>query len=43
LVDEKEQGIIEDGGVKTKFKVKVVEEKVRPMTHIFVVVLFSTK
>jgi len=27
VVDEKEQGIIEDGGVKTKFKVRVVEEK----------------
>jgi hypothetical protein len=42
-VDEKKQGIIEDEGVKTKFRVRVVEEKVRPMTHIFFVVLFSTK
>jgi len=42
-VDEKEQGIIEDGGVKTKFGVIVIEEEVRPMTHIFVIVLFSTK
>ncbi len=41
-VDEKEQSIIEDG-VKTKFKIKVVKKEVRPMTHIFVVVLFSTK
>jgi len=42
VVDEKEQGIIKDGGVKTKFKIRVVEKEVKPMTHIFVV-LFSTK
>jgi hypothetical protein len=41
VFDEKEQGIIEDGRIKRKFIVRVVEE-VRPMTHIFVVVLFST-
>jgi hypothetical protein len=42
-IDEKEQGITEDGGVQTKFRIRIVEEEVRPMTHIFVVVLFSTK
>ncbi len=42
MFDEKEQVIIEDGRIKKKFIVRVVEE-VRPMTHIFVVVLFSTK
>lgn len=40
-VDEKEQGIREDGGVKTEFKVRGCRR--RPMTHIFVVVVFSTE
>jgi hypothetical protein len=39
-VDEKEQDIIEDGGIKTKFKIRVVEEEVKPMTHIFFFILF---
>jgi hypothetical protein len=42
-VDDKEQCIREDGRVKTELRVRAVEEEVWPMTHIFVVVVFSTE
>jgi len=35
--------IREDGRVKTELIVRAVEEEVWPMTHIFVVVVFSTE
>ncbi len=37
----KKQCIREDGRVKTEFRVRAVEGEVRPMTHIFVVVVLS--
>jgi len=43
VVNEKKQDIIEDGGIKTKFRGRAVEKEVKPMTHIFVVGLFSIK